>query len=99
MQGKPGRVFRHALGKNKKIAQNHIEARVFRNALGFFKTVAIFWGSCRTVSDRVPARHGTYNKGFSVPGRVGACPQNNIVTPPDLGMLWWKYGFSIDFTY
>jgi hypothetical protein len=99
MQGKPGRVFRHALGKNKKIAQNHIEARGFRNVVAFFKTVAIFWGSCRTVSDGVPACHGTYNKGFSVPGRVRACPQNNIVTPPDLGMFWWKYGFSIDFTY
>ena len=55
MQGKPGRVFRHALGKNKKIAQNHIEARVFRNALGFSKLLRFSGdraGPCRTVSPR-----------------------------------------------
>ena len=64
----------------------------FQTCVYFFKKCCDFPG---TVSDRVPACHGTYNHGVSVSGRVGACPQNNIVTPPDLGMFWWKYGFKL----
>ena len=70
--------------KTRRTAQDQTESAVLRIGSILFNPYIVDLGS---VSDRVPACHGTYNKVFSVSGRVRVCPQNNFVTPQAFGIV------------
>ena len=70
--------------KTRRTAQDQTDSAVLRIGSILFNPYIVDLGS---VSDRVPACHGTYNKVFSVSGRVRVCPQNNFVTPQAFGIV------------